>query len=82
MRDMSRRELLKRGGQAALGLGVAAALGGKARAAERGEEGKTMRVPMQVPFRSGFITWVAATTACLRALGVSCDEVDVAGHSG
>ena len=25
---------------------------------------------------------MAATTGCLRALGVSCDATDVAGHSG
>ena len=82
MRDLSRRELLKRGGQAALGLGAAAALGGKAGAAEKAKEAKAMRVPMQVPYQPGWVSWVAATTACLRALGVGCDAVDVAGHSG
>jgi hypothetical protein len=82
MRDLSRRELLKRGGQAALGLGAATALGGWAGAAGKAKEGKTVRVPMQVPHQPGWISWVAATTACLRALGVACDAVDVAGHSG
>jgi len=29
-----------------------------------------------------WLTWVGATTGCLRALGVNCDTADVAGQSG
>ncbi len=82
MRELSRRELLTRGGQAALGLGAASILGGGIGAAEPAKGAKVMRVPMQVPYQPGWISWVAATTACLRALGARCDAVDVAGHSG
>ncbi len=82
MRDLSRRELLKRGGRAALGLGAAAVLGGEARAAEQAQGTAAVRVPMPVPYQPGWLSWVAATTACLKALGVGCDAVDVAGHSG
>ncbi len=82
MHDLSRRELLTRGGRAALGLGAVAALEGRAGAAEKAEEGTTVRVPMQMPYQPGWISWVAATTACLKALGVACDAADVAGHSG
>jgi hypothetical protein len=39
-------------------------------------------VPMDVPWEGAWLSWVAATTACLRALGVECDLVDVAGMSG
>ena len=39
-------------------------------------------VPMQVQWQPGWLTWVAATTSCLRALGHDCDTVDVAGMSG
>jgi hypothetical protein len=39
-------------------------------------------VPMEVKYESAWLTWVAATTACLRALGVQCDMADVAGMSG
>ncbi|MFB3881377.1 MAG: DUF3795 domain-containing protein [Armatimonadota bacterium] len=82
MGGIDRRSFLRRSGQAALALGATAALGGGAGAAEKVEEGKTVRVPMQVPYQQGRISWVAATTACLKALGVECDAVDVAGHSG
>ncbi len=39
-------------------------------------------VPMKVAYAPAWLTWVAATTTCLRALGVDCDQVDVAGYSG
>lgn len=39
-------------------------------------------VPMQVQWQPAWLTWVAATTTCLRALGHDCDRVDVAGMSG
>src|SRR6187551_389592 len=29
-----------------------------------------------------WLTWVGATTGCLRTLGVNCDTADVAGQSG
>ncbi len=39
-------------------------------------------VPMKVEWAPAWLSWVAATTTCLRALGVECDQVDVAGYSG
>jgi hypothetical protein len=39
-------------------------------------------VPMEVPYTPAWLTWVAATTTCLRALEVVCDTVDVAGTTG
>ncbi|MEP0815262.1 MAG: hypothetical protein HRF49_11450 [bacterium] len=41
-----------------------------------------IKVPMKVEYAAGWISWVAATTGCLRALGASCDPADVAGYSG
>jgi len=41
-----------------------------------------IRVPMEVEYAPAWLTWVAATTTCLRALGVECDQTDVAGFSG
>lgn len=39
-------------------------------------------VPMEVLWQPSWLSWVGATTTCLRALGVDCDLVDVAGVSG
>jgi len=39
-------------------------------------------VPMEVSWTPGWLTWVSATTSCLGALGVDCDQADVAGLSG
>lgn len=41
-----------------------------------------IRVPMDVTYHSAWLTWVASTTTCLKALGVPCDLADVAGMSG
>jgi hypothetical protein len=35
-----------------------------------------------VTYQRAWLTWVASTTTCLRALGVDCDVVDVAGTTG
>ena len=35
-----------------------------------------------VTWQPAWLTWVASTTACLRALGIDCDTVDVAGTTG
>jgi hypothetical protein len=43
---------------------------------------KAVKVPMEVEYPPAWLTWVASTTGCLRALGVDCDQVDVAAHSG
>jgi hypothetical protein len=40
------------------------------------------RVPVDVRYDPAYLSWVAATSACLHALGVECDTVDVAGMSG
>jgi hypothetical protein len=45
-------------------------------------ESTAIRVPMEVEYAPAWLTWVAATTTCLRALGVECDPTDVAGYSG
>jgi hypothetical protein len=45
-------------------------------------ETDTVMVPMEVKYEPAWLTWVSATTACLRALGVKCDLIDVAGTSG
>jgi hypothetical protein len=45
-------------------------------------EARAMMVPMEVVWVPAWLTWVGATTACLRALGVDCDPADVAGLSG
>jgi hypothetical protein len=48
-----------------------------------GEEMKgSARVPMEVKYVPAWLTWVSATTGSLKALGVECDTVDVAGYSG
>jgi len=41
-----------------------------------------IRLPMEVEYQPAWLTWVACTTTCLRALDVECDQVDVAGFSG
>jgi hypothetical protein len=45
---------------------------------------KSVRVPtpIEVTWKPCWLSWVSATTACLKALGVECDHVDVAGYSG
>jgi len=42
----------------------------------------TARVPMDIQFMPAWLSWVGATTTCLRALGVDCELADVAGYSG
>jgi hypothetical protein len=37
---------------------------------------------MEVEYQPAWLTWVACTTTCLRALDIECDQVDVAGFSG
>jgi hypothetical protein len=37
---------------------------------------------MDVEYHPAWLTWVASATTCLRALGVECDQADVAGFSG
>jgi hypothetical protein len=37
---------------------------------------------MEVEHQPAWLTWVACTTTCLRALDIECDQVDVAGFSG
>lgn len=39
-------------------------------------------VPMNIEWKSGWLTWVSSTTMCLNALGLKCDMTDVAGYSG
>ncbi|HUT58626.1 MAG TPA: hypothetical protein VNA25_12345 [Phycisphaerae bacterium] len=39
-------------------------------------------VPMDVQYPPAWLTWVSATTGCLRALGAGYDLADVAGFSG
>jgi hypothetical protein len=46
------------------------------------EQSGTVRVPMNVVWTPAWLSWVAATTTCLRSLKVECDLVDVAGMTG
>jgi hypothetical protein len=46
------------------------------------EQTGTVTVPMEVVHMPAWLTWVSATTTCLRALQVECDQVDVAGVTG
>jgi hypothetical protein len=43
---------------------------------------ETIMLPAEVQYQPAWLTWVASTTTCLRALGVACDQADVAGFSG
>lgn len=45
-------------------------------------EPQAVRVSMKVEYQPAWLTWVAATTTCLRTLDLDCDQVDVAGFSG
>jgi len=63
---------------AALGLAVAAGAAGE----ESEMREQTLMVPMKVEYQAAWLTWVASTTTCLNALGVDCDNADVAGYSG
>ena len=47
-----------------------------------GTRSKGTTVPMKVEYQPAWLTWVASTTTCLRALGSDCDLADVAGASG
>jgi hypothetical protein len=98
MREITRRAFLKRSGAAAVGAGLGAigAVGtaappGRAEAeaqdATTGDgaqpsSGEILRVPTKVEYQRSWLTWVASAAGCLRALGVACDHIDVAGHSG
>ena len=46
------------------------------------ESDQRLLVPVKVRYEPNWLTWVASTTACLRALAVDCDPTDVAGMSG
>jgi hypothetical protein len=46
------------------------------------EQTETVSVPMKVVYTPSWLSWVAATTTCLRALEVAGDPVDVAGLTG
>lgn len=45
-------------------------------------ESETIKLPADVVYQPAWLTWVAATTTCLRAVGLDCDQADVAGFSG
>jgi hypothetical protein len=47
-----------------------------------GAESGTIKLPEDVVYQPAWLTWVASTTTCLRAVGVDCDQADVAGFSG
>src|SRR5260370_708697 len=46
------------------------------------EQTETVSVSMEVVYTPSWLSWVAATTTCLRMLEVACDPVDVAGMTG
>jgi len=72
---MDRRDFMTRAGV----VGAAVALTG--RAAAQAQDAAT-RIPQTVEIHPSWLSWVTAVEGCLRALGVECDNVDVAGHSG
>jgi len=37
---------------------------------------------IDVEYQPAWLTWLAATSTCLKALGVEHDMADLAGHSG
>jgi hypothetical protein len=87
------RILVRNSGRAAVGIGILTiammccapaqpAVGSGERGVSNMTAKKTVKVPMKVEYKRGWLTWVASTTGCLRALGVECDNVDVAGYSG
>ena len=43
------------------------------------QNSEVIHVPMEVEYQPAWLTWVASTTTCLRALDIECDPVDVAG---
>jgi hypothetical protein len=45
-------------------------------------ETATIRIPVEIKWEPAWLSWVGATTSCLKALGVNCDLIDVAGMSG
>ena len=47
-----------------------------------GKTGTGTTAAMKVQYQPAWLTWVASTTTCLRALGSDCDLADVAGVSG
>jgi hypothetical protein len=75
---MQRRKFLVK---AAVTGGVAAAGAISRHGGPHAQDGAT-RVPMDVEIQPSWLTWVTAANGCLRALGVDCDNVEVAGHSG
>ena len=76
MSELTRRRFLWSAGAAAGGIGLAGgALG-------QDQPGDAAMVPMDVEPTPGWLTWIGATTSCLRALGCECDAVDVAGMTG
>ncbi len=75
---MQRRKFLVK---AAVTGGVAAAGAISRHGGPHAQDGAT-RVPMDVEIDPSWLTWVTAANGCLRALGVECDNVEVAGHSG
>jgi hypothetical protein len=68
----SRREVVR---------GLFAAAGGVALARPAAAAG-AVSVPMEVQYEATWVSWVAATTGCLKALGFAGDLVDVSGLSG
>jgi hypothetical protein len=46
------------------------------------EDSGVISLTREVEYQPAWLTWVASTTTCLRALGIECDQADVAGFSG
>jgi hypothetical protein len=42
--------------------------------------GTSLTTPVE--YQPAWLTWVASTTTCLKAIGLECDQADVAGYSG
>ncbi|MHC4715075.1 MAG: hypothetical protein ACYTAN_17675 [Planctomycetota bacterium] len=67
---------------AAVALALLAGPAAPAEDSEMQKEPQAVTVPMKVEYKAAWLTWVASTTTCLNALGIDCDNADVAGYSG
>ncbi len=81
MTDFARRSFLRRTGQAAVGLGAVAIAGGRLAAAAQPSE-QPAKSPITAKYDPSWISWVSSVTGCLKALGLACDNSDVAGYTG
>ena len=49
---------------------------------EVNDNDEVIKIPNEIEWTPSWLTWVGATTSCLKALDVDCDLTEVAGLSG